>query len=64
MFLNCNLLKTQKSHCSIIKKFSKFFNISLTDTSFTTMHLYKNMKPNLSNVVIFISIEHNGRPNI
>ena len=27
------------------------------DLSFTTMHLYTNVKPNLSNVVIFISIE-------
>ena len=31
--------------------------LSFTDTSFTTMHLYTNTKPNLSNVVIFILIE-------
>ena len=34
--------------------------LSFADTSFTTMHLYTNMKPNLSNVVIFILIEQNG----
>ena len=33
--------------------------LSFTDTSSTTMHLYTNMKPNLSNVVIFILIEQN-----
>ena len=33
---------------------------SFTDPSFATMHLYKNMKPNLSDVVIFILIEQNG----
>ena len=33
---------------------------SFTDTSFTTMYLYTNMKPNLSNIVIFILIEQNG----
>ena len=31
--------------------------LSFTDTSFITMHLYANMKPNLSNVVIFILID-------
>ena len=31
--------------------------LSFIDTSFTTMHLYTNMKPNLSNVVIFVLIE-------
>ena len=35
-------------------------SLSFTDTSFTTTHLYTNMKPNLSNVVIFILIEQNG----
>ena len=34
--------------------------LSFIDTSFTTTHLYTNMKPNLSNVVIFILIEQNG----
>ena len=34
--------------------------LSLTDTSFTTMHLYTNMKPSLSNVLIFILMEQNG----
>ena len=33
--------------------------LPFTDTCFTTMHLYTNMKPNLSNVVIFILIEQN-----
>ena len=33
--------------------------LSFTDTSFTTMHIYTNMKLNLSNVVIFILIEQN-----
>ena len=42
----------------IIGLFEK--SLSFTDTSFTTMHLYTNMKPNLSNVVIFILIEENG----
>ena len=32
---------------------------SFTDTSFTTTHLYINMKPNLSVVVIFILIKQN-----
>ena len=35
-------------------------SLSFTDTSFITTHLYTNMKPNLSNVVIFILIEQNG----
>ena len=35
-------------------------SLSFTDTSFTTTHLYTNMKPNLSIVVIFILIEQNG----
>ena len=34
--------------------------LSFTDTSFITTHLYTNVKPNLSNVVIFILIEQNG----
>ena len=34
--------------------------LSFTDTSFTTTHLYTNMKPNDSNVVIFILIKQNG----
>ena len=34
--------------------------LSFTDTSFTTTHLYTNMKPNPSNVVLFILIEQNG----
>ena len=34
--------------------------LSFTDSSFTTMHLCTNMKPSLSNVVIFILIEQNG----
>ena len=34
--------------------------LSFTDTSFITTHLYINMKPNLSSVVIFILIEQNG----
>ena len=33
--------------------------LSFIDTSFTTTHLYTNLKPNLSNVVIFILIEQN-----
>ena len=33
--------------------------LSFTDTSFITMHLCTNRKPNLSNVVIFILIEQN-----
>ena len=33
--------------------------LSSTNTSFTTTHLYTNMKPNLSNVVIFILIKEN-----
>ena len=32
---------------------------SFTNKSFTTTHLYINMKPNLSNVVIFIFVEQN-----
>ena len=32
---------------------------SFTDASFTTINLYTNAKPNLSNVVIFILIEQN-----
>ena len=31
--------------------------LSFIDTSFTTMNLYRNMKPNLSNIVIFILIK-------
>ena len=34
--------------------------LSFTDTFFTITHLYTIMKPNLSNVVIFILIEQNG----
>ena len=34
--------------------------LSFIDSSFTTMYLYTNMKPNLSNVVIFILIDQNG----
>ena len=34
--------------------------LSFTDTSFTTMRLYTNVNPNLSNVVIFILIEQNA----
>ena len=34
--------------------------LSFTYTSFTTTDLYTNMKPNLSNVVIFILIKQNG----
>ena len=41
-----------------IRLFKKCF--SFTDTSFITMRLYTNMKPNLSNVVILILIEQNG----
>ena len=33
--------------------------LSFTDTSYTTMHLYTNVKPNLSNVVIFVLTEEN-----
>ena len=44
-------------HAYIIRLSEKYF--SFTDTSITTMHLYTNMKPNLSNVVIFILIEQN-----
>ena len=31
--------------------------LSFTDTSFITMHIYTNVKPNLSNDVIFILTE-------
>ena len=34
--------------------------LSFIDTCFTTTHLYANMKPNLSNVMIFILIKQNG----
>ena len=34
--------------------------LSFTHTSFTTTHLYTNMKPNPSNVVIFSLVEQNG----
>ena len=34
--------------------------LSFTDTSFTTIHLYTNMKSNLLNIMIFILIEQNG----
>ena len=44
--------------CIYIRLSEKCF--PFTDTSFTTMHLYTNMKPNLLNVVIFILIEQNG----
>ena len=33
--------------------------LSFTDTSFTTLHFYTNMEPDLSKVVIFILIEQN-----
>ena len=45
-------------HLFIIKLSEKC--LSFTDTSFTTTHLYTNMKPNLSNVVIFSLIDQNG----
>ena len=34
--------------------------LSFTDASFTMTYLYTDMKHNLSNVVIFISIEQDG----
>ena len=34
--------------------------LSFTDASFATVHLYTNMKRNLSNVVIFILIKQNN----
>ena len=34
--------------------------LSFTDTSFTMTYLYTNMRPNLSDVVMFILIEENG----
>ena len=45
----------------LLKAINKFrFLLSEKCPSFTTTHLYTNMKPNLSNVVIFILIEQNG----
>ena len=52
----CKCLDTYVDYC--IRLSGKC--LSSTDMSFTTMHLYTNMKPNLSNVVILILIEQNG----
>ena len=52
---------TYIGHAIIFQYISLFEKcLSFTDTSFTTTHLCRNMKPNLSNVVIFILIEQNG----
>ena len=34
--------------------------LSSANVSFTTVHLYRNVKPNLWNVAVFISTEQNG----
>ena len=51
-------LRSVKMHIACIRLSEKC--LSFTDTSFTATHLYINMKPNVSNVVIFILIEQNG----
>lgn len=33
-----------------------FDSVSFTNTPFTTMYFYTNVKPNLSNVVVFIMV--------
>ena len=59
-FYDSSLINAQQRyyHLFIIKLSEKC--LSFTDTSFTTTHLYINMKLNPSNVVIFILIEQNG----
>ena len=49
---------TTEDFCECIRLSGKC--LSFTDASFTTTYLYTNVKPKLSNVVIFSLIEQNG----
>ena len=57
IFMVTNMFKVRRKRTSI--RLSEKC-LSFRDTSFTTMKLYTNVKPNLSNVLIFIPIEQNS----
>ena len=55
-----HMYPVDKSFICFIRNTDVERRLSFTNASFTTVHPYTNMKPNLSDVVIFILIEQNG----